>query len=255
MKKILAIIFFASFLGELSAQVQRCGLPNYRPKKGDAHLYIDTCNAVMYKFQSSDYWMRQGSIYQFNAPQDEFASSGGIKISNTEADWVNLNNGQRYKWTGFGWTTAIVMDIDKIVYTYSNQYIEGKKIFADTIVANSGLKSGGLIETKGINTEGSSTKAAATLNGVIAEKDTVIATNYTLNGSYGSVGFDCTNGVKSCTLPNVANTIDWTFIIRKEDDSVNILQIKNSSGTIIYTLYSRISITFKNKNGQWKRLK
>ncbi len=141
------------------------------------------------------------------------------------------------------------------VDTVSNQSIGGKKRFKDTLTADKGIVSNGLIDTKGVKSTGSATTAAATMNGVIAEKDTIVSTNFTLTGSYGSVGFDCTSGVKDCTLPNTTGTTDWVFAIRKEDNTTNTLRIKDSTGTVIYTLYSKISITFKNKSGTWKRLK
>jgi hypothetical protein len=133
------------------------------------------------------------------------------------------------------------------------QTITGKKIFADTASFEKGLKSNGTINTKGLDTEGSATKAAITYKGVQSEKDTIVSTDFDFDGRYGAVGFDCTTGTKSGKMPPESQTINWFFVVRKDTDDANEVVLKTNAGVVFYTLKSKMTIVVKNKNGIWKR--
>jgi hypothetical protein len=128
-----------------------------------------------------------------------------------------------------------------------------KNTFQDSLFAQKGMVSGGLIDTKGLNTEGSSTKAAATLKGVQADRDTVVANDFTLDGRYGTVGFNCSSAVMNCLFPATSGTVDWKFVIRNED-GLNDLVLKTSAGVEFYRIKSRMTVIFKNVNGTFKRV-
>lgn len=149
---------------------------------------------------------------------------------------------------------ALKASIDSVVTLSGLQTISGKKIFSDTITATKGIKSNGVIDTKGLNTEGSSTKAAMAVKGVQSEKDTLVSINFTLDGRYGTVGFDCTTGAKDCTFPITTGTTDWKFVVRKDDESTNELIIKTATGIEFYRLKSRMTAVFKNVNGTFRRI-
>jgi Lower baseplate protein N-terminal domain len=146
-------------------------------------------------------------------------------------------------------------DLNNVVTLTTAQTITGKKRFSDTLISDKGMKSGGIIETKGLNSEGSATKAAISLKGVQSERDTIVSTDFTFDGRYGTIGFDTSSGTKNGTLPQESNTVGWFFVIRKETDDTNELRLKDSNGVVFYTIKSKMSITIKNKNGIWKREK
>ena len=250
---ILLLIFSIS----LFSQTNKCGLPDYIPKQGMSHTYKDTCGKGYYDFKSPK-WYRQYQISQSVAPQFSFVN-GGVTIDQTEAFWFNTNNQIYYKakytpsTSSWSWESIPFIDVNNLVFITGEQTITGKKTFADSIKAEKGIISGGLIDTKGLNTEGSTDKAAATINGVQAERDTVVSTNFTLSGLYKTVGFICTTGQKDCVFPNPATTINWIYVIRKDEDSANDLVCKLSTGTEFYRIKSKMTLVFKNVNGTWKR--
>jgi hypothetical protein len=150
-------------------------------------------------------------------------------------------------------STSAQFFVPNVVTIDGVQTVTGKKSFSDTLNAQKGMTSGGLIDTKGVNTEGSATKAALSLKGVQSEKDTVVSTSLALDGRYGTVGFDCTSGIKEGTFPNSTATVGWYFIIRKEDISGNELVLKDANGVVFYTVKSKMVVIVKNKNGIWAR--
>ena len=151
--------------------------------------------------------------------------------------------------------TAILLatkwDIDEI-YRKDGTWT-GKHNFKDSITLDKGLVSKSEIKTEGLNTQGSTSKAAFTLRGVQADKDTVMVSNFILTGSHGTVGFDCNSGEKDCTFPDATLTVNWKFIIRKDDTATNDLVLKDSTGTEFYRIKSKMTVIFKNINGIWKR--
>jgi len=250
MKYILTIsIVLFSVLA--SAQNQKCGVPTYNPKTNESHFYVDTCGKQVFQYKRPK-WYFIGRIISESAPTIESTTSG-VTINYSEAEWYKGSTGRFYRCNGTSWVNNDNVNVDSLVNVHFAQTVLGKKTFADTLTALKGINSGGIIDTKGVKSTGDATNAAAILNGVVSEKDTVVATNFTLTGAYGSVGWNCTTGVKDCILPTIGSTVGWIFSIRKEDDTNNILRIKDSNGTVIYTLYSKISVKFQNTGSSWKR--
>ncbi len=260
--KLPLIIFLMVFnqfnlMGQL---VQRSGLPNYIPKTGEAHTLKDTAgisNIIgkggVYTYSSAyeKAWYGIGVIIQESAPPKEWTVNN-VKTYLHTFEWYKPSNQVTYKWIKGSWKNPTDYSIDSLLA--SNNRWTGKNTFADSLTAEKGIKSGGLIDTKGLNSEGSASTAAATLKGVQADKDTVVTTNFTLDGRYGTVGFDCTSGAKNCTFPTTATTTDWRFVVRKDDNSSNDLIIKTSTGTEFYRLKSKMTAIFKNINGTFKRI-
>lgn len=213
-------------------------------------MYVDTCNRLSFVWSGS-IWHCQNNIISETAPQITITASGVIS-SNSKISWYNSTTGQWYDAINGAWRGRASLIIDSLLAR--NNTWTGKNTFSDSLTAQKGIKSGGLIDTKGLNTEGSASTAAATLKGVQADKDTVVTTNFSLDGRYGTVGFDCTSGAKNCTFPTTSGTTDWRFIIRKDDNSTNDLIVKTSSGTEFYRVKSKMTVIFKNINGTFKRI-
>ena len=131
--------------------------------------------------------------------------------------------------------------------TGTAQTINGDKTFTGKIVVNG-------ITSNGVSSNGTATTAAITTKGVVSQRDTTVNTDFTLDGNYGMVGVDCTNGSHFLTMPNESNTRNWVFQLRKEDNTTNPLILKRSDGTILYTISSKFSLSFKNKNSLWVRI-
>ena len=112
----------------------------------------------------------------------------------------------------------------------------------------------GKFTANGVSSNGSSNTAALTTNGVVSQKDTVVNSDFTLTGAYGVVGVNCSDGVKSITLPYTFNTVDWVYTIRKQDNSSNSLLIKTATGLVILTILNKYSVIFKNISGTWSRI-
>lgn len=146
------------------------------------------------------------------------------------------NLGEFYLWDGNNW-----LFIGNFL-TQTDQVIRGNKNFT------------GKITTNGLTSFSNSSTAALTTNGVVSQRDTTVATDLTLDGNYGSIGFDCSNGSITATLPNATNAANWIFYIRKEDNTTNNLTIKRSDNSILYTISSKFSLAFKSKNGLWSRI-
>jgi hypothetical protein len=248
MKNIL-VISFLLFQIDINAQVQRCGLPNYRPRNGEANMFIDTCNRLSYLWNGS-IWFNQNDIISESAPQI-ILSNGGVQSSNAKISWYKPSTGAWYNVVGSAWQNRVQFSVDSILA--ANNRWTGKNTFADSLKTDKGMISGGLIDTKGLNTEGTSTKAAANINGVQSERDTVVSANFTLSGLYKAVGFNCTSGQRDCIFPSPTNTINWIYVIRKEDNSTNDLVFKTSANVEFYRLKSKMTVVFKNVGGVWRR--
>jgi hypothetical protein len=257
--KVFYIILFSLIVSAAFGQNQKCGLPNYLPKINEAHAYIDTCGKATYLFKRPK-WYFQGTLNKGSIPYDTTytgANGAQITISYTEAKFYNLSTNSYWDYQKspidgqWSWQNRQSFNLDSLLSR--NNVWTGKNEFQDSLKAKKGIVSGGLVDTKGMKSTGDANNAAATLNGVVAEKDTIVSTNFTLTGAYGAIGFNCATGIKDCTLPPLSETIGWIFNIRKTDATSNILRIKDSNGTVVYTLYNDISIIFQNKNGSWKR--
>jgi hypothetical protein len=254
MKSILFLCLFSISSFVLRGQITVTGNPPsvFPTKTTYAKLHYDSTKKVPYKFKFPK-WYYQGKLIRAGIPSDSTYSVAGvlITISYEDADLWNVNTNSFWYFNNGVWANSKTLNLDSLLN--ANNIWTGKNTFQDSLRANKGLISGGLIDTKGVNTEGTTTKPAINIVGVQSEKDTIVATNLSLDGRYGTIGFDCSTGIKAASLPNETTTIGWYFIIRKEDDSGNDLQIKTSTGVLFYTLKSKMFVVIKNKNGIWKR--
>lgn len=259
MKLIFKILILVTFVNDtLLAQWSVSGTyPRTLPNNAQyAKSHLDTASGRMFHYKSPKWYLR-GVVVAATSPNDTsyFVSGVGtiiVSYQNLNCQWYNTATQSYWKWTGTAWQNQRSFNLDSLLIAHNRW--TGKNTFADSLTTEKGIKSGGLIDTKGLNTEGSSTTAAATLKGVQADKDTVVTTNFTIDGRYGTVGFDCTSGFKNCTFPSTSGTTDWKFIIRKDDNSANDLVIKTSSGTEFYRIKSKMTVIFKNINGTFKRI-
>jgi hypothetical protein len=146
--------------------------------------------------------------------------------------------------------------VPNVVTINGAQSITGKKIFTDTVVAENGLKSGGVIDTKGLSTKGSSSQSAMSIQGAIAEKDTIIdADNFQTDWSYGVYVVRTLTGNKTVRLPPIGAKNDWSMTFKNETLDANgfTLFIKDSNGNDVYKLTGKILVKFKIKNLTWGR--
>jgi hypothetical protein len=223
--------------------------PQTNPKVTYAKLHYDSVRKVMYQYKFPK-WFFQGVVVSDNIPSDSVYTVAGqtiiISYNDFGCRWFKGSTQTYFDWSGNSWISQRSYNVDSLLT--SNNTWTGKNTFKDSLIAEGGIKS------KGVNTEGASGKAALALKGVQSDRDTVVNQNYTIDGSYGIIGFDCTTGQLNGSMLNDAQTFDWKFIIKKEDDSPNFLVLKNAQGIPFYTIKSRMTIIIKNKNGVWKRI-
>jgi hypothetical protein len=134
-------------------------------------------------------------------------------------------------------------DLIDVVFKSTEQTIVGKKTFIDTVIATGGVK-----------TTGSSSKAALIRNGVESTKDTLVTSNYQMNGNHGTVTYNTITDLQALLPPYNINTLDWIIVVRKIGDSTKKLIIRDSNNLIIFEFSQQLSITLKNINGLWKKI-
>ena len=144
--------------------------------------------------------------------------------------------GEYYEYSNATWNFVAQM------LTNGPQTINGDKNFTGKIAAN------------GVTSNGTATMAAMTTKGVLSQRDTTVSTDFTLDGNYGMIGIDCSAASHTLTMPLEATSLNWIFQIRKEDNSANTLILKRADGTTLYTISSKFSLSFKNKNLSWVRI-
>jgi hypothetical protein len=143
-----------------------------------------------------------------------------------------------------------------VVTIQTAQTITGKKIFADTASFTKGLKSSGNIETKGVSTTGTSAQSAISIQGAIAEKDTIIETdNFQMNWNHGIAIVKTLTANKVIKLPPIGTKNDWNLTLKNETLDLDgyTLFIKDSNGNAIYQVTGKIIVKFKIKNLAWER--
>ncbi len=132
-----------------------------------------------------------------------------------------------------------------------NNVFTGKNRFADSLTADKGIKSGGLIDTKGVKTSGSSLLAATETNGV--QKDAVIelTTSVSLDGTYNTIVCNPSTIDIILTLPALTtNNAGWKYSISKKQASgFNVRIIASGFYHVIFS--PNIPITIRQRNGIW----
>jgi hypothetical protein len=146
---------------------------------------------------------------------------------------------------------ALKASIDSTVGIANTQTITGKKTFADTIKATKGIKSDGLITTKGLNTEGATNKASATFNGVRKGKRRVITANTTLDGTDFFLEIECSSAdIIIQTPPLTSDTEGWIFDIIRTDNTSHVAKFQRPDGSFINILNKRAA-TLRNNSINW----
>jgi hypothetical protein len=146
-------------------------------------------------------------------------------------------------------TTAGAMPTDAVTIGGA-QSITGKKRFLDTIVADNGLRSGGVIDTKGLNTEGGVTKPSATFNGVQKTKRRLITANTVLDGLDFSLEVVCSTVDITINLPSIILSDGWFYDVKRTDDTVFVVKFLRPDGSFIRILNKR-AVTLRNNGTQW----
>jgi hypothetical protein len=120
-----------------------------------------------------------------------------------------------------------------VVTIHNEQTITGRKTFADTATFSKGLKSNGLI------TEGSSLKAAASINGVQANKTEIVEANKTLDGTSNVLLVRPQSMDIELSLPPPNSSMKgWFYIVKKDNAQSFYVVIKDNSGTVLKRIYS-----------------
>jgi hypothetical protein len=130
------------------------------------------------------------------------------------------------------------------------QTITGQKRFSDTIMADNGMRSGGVIDTKGLNTEGGVSKPSATFNGVQKTKRRLITANTTLDGLDFCLEVFCSTGDITVLLPAIAVSDGWFYDIKRTDSTAFVVKFQRPDGTVIRILNKR-AVTLRNNGTQW----
>lgn len=132
-----------------------------------------------------------------------------------------------------------------------NNTFTGKNNFMDSVYMNKGLRSNGLIDTKGLKSTGSSGSAATTINGVQQEAIVELTASTLLDGTYNTIiGNPLTNDI-TLTLPTINLTNSgWKYVIRKKQDSMyNVIITGLDFNHVIMS--PGYSITIRQQNGTW----
>lgn len=238
------IILFLIFSTIAFSQVQRCGPPNYRPKNGEGNMFVDTCARLSYLYSGSGVWYCQNNIIEESAPS---IISG--MVSNAKVSWYKISTGDWYDVVNGAWRNRKAFSIDSLLA--ANNRWTGKNTFADSLNAEKGMKSGGLIDTKGMKSAGSSTKAATEANGV--QKDAVIelAASATLDGTYNTIVCNAISADIVLTLPSVnSENNGWRYIVSKKNASAFNVRI-TASGFNHVIISPSLPKIIKNKGGVW----
>lgn len=250
---VLGFLFFSTFL---SAQVlQRSGLPNFIPKTSEAHIWKDTFGVSgiigkggIYTTGVGNKWYGVGTLIQETSPPATWVVSGITSVLTT-FDWLKLSTGVTYRWNGTAWANPNSYSVDSLLS--SNNTWTGRNTFADSLTANLGIKSGGLIDTKGMKSTGSALKAANEANGV--QKDAVIemTASASLDGTFNTIVCDPSSADIVLTLPAVTSENNgWKYIISKKSTSAYNVRV-TASGFNHVIISPQLPKIIKNKGGVW----
>lgn len=227
-------------------------MPVYIPSSTTARHFVTEQGQEWYF--SAFIWFFSGTLRQASPPAFQTIISG-ITYNYGDALWYNTTTNEYNKYYPSCSCWKVIPNIDGIasdtgtVKTTTAQNIWGVKNFKNKVIASEGLTS------NGIESKGSSTKPAYSITGIKSSKDTIISTNnFVINASYEEWGIDCSGGSKTIFLPANATSVDWVAVIFKSDATTNTLTIKDSGNNDIYVTQSRMTITFKNSNEQWKKV-
>lgn len=259
MRHIITILFLAVFTASF-AQLQKCGLPQYSPKtSAENHSFLDTCGKANYRFKrtnppvTSPKWYFQGTVVYAGMPPDTVYLVGSALITVSYQDVncrvYNTLTTSFWAWTGSAWRDEREINLEFLLA--QNNRWTGKNTFADSLIAERGINSKGLITTKGLSsdslitsngmdTKGSATKSALKTDGVQANKVEVVVANKNLDGTSNVLLVRPVAADIELTLPAAsANIKGWTYSIKKDNAVAHFAIIKDNGGTIIKSIYSQ----------------
>ena len=215
------------------------GAPQRIPNNDEPAMIYDRLNSIFYLYKSP-YWYRQGEIVRNNIPSDSIYSVAGqtIVIKFTDCRLYHTTTQSFWAWTGEAWRNERSINVDSLLAA-NNRWL-GKNTFTDSLTADKGIKTGGLIDTKGLNTEGGVNTAASFINGVQASKVEVITSNITLNGQSNVLLVRPGASDINITLP-VASTANkgWKYTLKKDNTAPFMVNIRNSNNTLLKSIYSK----------------
>lgn len=229
------------------AQVQKCGLPDYRPKKGEGNMMIDTCNRNSYLWKGGT-WYNMTNIIAETTPSINFTNLG-IPISNALVSWYKPSTNTWYDVVGDAWRSRVSIPVDSLLSSHNRW--TGKNTFADSLTAEKGIKSGSLIDTKGLKSTGTSTKSATEILGV--QKDAVIEviSSTTLDGTYNTIVGSPSGSDIVLTLPAISSdNAGWKYTVsKKQSSSYNVRIVATGFNHVIISPNSPVVI--RQRNGSW----
>lgn len=220
-----------------------------------AKNHVDTLTGRTFYFKYPKWYMR-GEIISASTPTDSvyFVSGVGVimvSYANSHCKWFNTNTNTFWYWTGTAWQNPASIDMNLINLLDSVNNWNKKNTFKDSLTADKGIKSGGLIDTKGLNTEGGASKSAANFNGVRKGKRRVITSNTTLDGTDFLLEIQCsTADITINTPPLTAETEGWIFDIIRTDSTGYKAIFHRPSGADINILNKRAA-TLRNNSVNW----
>ena len=257
-KKILASLFFLFLSLSLSAQlVQKSGAPNFIPITNQAYMWNDTLNKKVYLFKRPK-WFYQGELVRYGTPNDSTYTVSGtsITVSYTDAKLYNLTTNTYWDYVrssydgAWTWQNRQNLIIDSLLA--KNNIWTGKNEFQDSLKVQKGLISGGLIDSKGVKSDGSATVAAVNANGVQKSATVMITGNTTIDGTYNTIYANTASGNITITLPSITtNNTGWSYTIMKTAPT-NTLFIARPSSSTITIVSNNYSVTIKNNGISWE---
>jgi hypothetical protein len=239
-------------------------LPDFIPSESGIRsaTVLNKATGLAYSFTGGK-WYAQGTIVSTSAPPIELTTNiiNSVVVNHSSAFWKNPSNGKIYYSDGTAWielinavaptlpiaTPHLIGAVDTL-----DQVFAGKKTFLGTMSAKAGINSDSTITSKGVNTEGSSTKAAAEFKGVLSMKDTLITSNYTATGAYGRITGDCSasNIVLTLPTPNASN-LGWCYELSKK--AASSFNFRVAQGSFSHVIFSPNKIVrVRQKGGFWE---
>jgi Lower baseplate protein N-terminal domain len=211
-------------------------------------LLISVCGFAQTYGSYCDTCVYQLSRDSLNRPQ--FQGGKVITPPIHKATMLMMNRKMYYELMAITLNLNTKADLNNVVTLTTAQTITGKKRFSDTLISDKGMKSGGVIETKGLNTEGASNKPSVTYNGVQKTKRRLITDDMTLDGTDFFFEIQCTTKDITILLPTIAISDAWFYDMKRTDDTPFVVRFQRPDGSFIRILTKR-SATLRNNGTNW----
>ena len=221
-----------------------------------AKNHADTLTGRMFYFKYPKWYMR-GEIISLSTPVDTAYFVAGVGVVTVSyatiyCKWFNTSTDTYWFWTGTAWRNSATIDIGNLMDLRDSVNNWNKKnTFKDSLIANMGIRSGGLIDTKGIKTSGTSTKAGTENNGV--QKDAVVelTASASLDGTYNTILCNPSSADIVLTLPAITGeNAGWKYNISKKQSSSYNVRL-SASGFNHVIISPDAPIVIRQRNGTW----